>query len=253
LSVDLNINHLYKEIYSAERFEKVSLLITDYDMPGLTGLDLCQKLNNCYIYRILLTGIADESTAIRAFNDGFIEQFMRKSDLSIVDSLQGLINKSQHNYFSYISKNYSDLFNSNNKSLDILEDPTFIDLFNQILKRENIIEYYLLDSNGSFLMLTNSGEVSALYITNLEHHEEIYNFAKDENCPTEILKELQNKNKTLWFYQSQIKDNIDWKEYLISLDTINLKNQVLYYSYTKTVPFINKKEVVSFNQYKKNN
>ena len=250
LSVDLNINNLYKEIYSAERFSRVSLLITDFDMPGLTGLDLCQKLNNCYIYRILLTGIADESTAINAFNNGLIEQFMRKS-LSIVDSLENLITKSQEEYFNYISKNYSDLFNSNNKSLDILKNHTFIDLFNRIIKEENITEHYLLDSLGSFLMLNNSGEVSALYLTNLKQHEEIYNFAKHEDCPNDILEDLKKNNKTLWFYQTHTKDPIDWNQYLMPLNHIDLENQVLYYSYTKKVPFVDKESVISFDQYKK--
>lgn len=102
-------------------------------------------------------------------------------------------------------------------------------------------------------MLTDSGEVSALYITNLEQHKEIYNFAKHENCPNDILKDIEINNKTLWFYQSQIKSQIDWKQHLISLESISLKDKVLYYSYTKTVPFIDKNKVVSFNQYKLDN
>lgn len=250
LSIDLHINCLYKEIYSPERFNRLSLFITDYDMPGVNGLDLCKKLQNTSINRVLLTGVADESIAIKAFNDGIIEQFIKKQDGSIINNINTLITKSQNRYFNHISNNYKDLLNNKQKFLDILLDSTFISLFNEIIEKEEIIEYYLLDTSGSYLMLTKDGEVSALYITTAKQREEIFTFAQYENCPNEILDELQNNNKTLWFYQSSSIEDIAWEQHLLQLNSLNTENSNLYYSYTKSVPFVDKEKIISFNQYK---
>lgn len=256
LSVDLRINNLYKEIYNPERFKNVSLLITDYAMPGINGLELCQKLNNTFITRILLTGIADESIAIKAFNDGFIEQFIRKLDRTVIDSLRALILRSQEKYFESVSKNYTSLFNRHQRYLKILSDRTFVELFHDIIKKEKIIEYYLLDSFGSFLMLTSSGETSALFITTSEQHKAILSFARYENCPTAILQELESKTQTLWFYENLSKPNnldIDWEVHLIPINKLNPRSDHLYYSYTTNLPFIDKEKIASFDAYKNQN
>ena len=259
LSVDLNINNLYKEIYNSHRFRRISLFITDYDMPGITGLELCKKLNDTPINRVLLTGVAEESIAIQAFNDGLIEQFIRKQDRSTIDNLEALITKSQTKYFNYISNSYVNLFTNNQKSLDILSNSNFINLFNEIIRKEKIIEYYLLDSTGSFLTLKSDGTVSALFVITPEQHEEMLSFAQYENCPSDILKKIQNKTNTLCFYENSQylnKNNnseIDWVKYLIPIKPLIKENDILYYSYTDNVPFIHKEKIISFDQYKLNN
>lgn len=103
LSINLHINNLHKEIYNPHRFNMISLLVTDYDMPGINGLELCQTLNNVNITRSLLTGVADKTTAVAAFNDGLINNFLKKDELDILASLRTLIIKSQENYFNTIS------------------------------------------------------------------------------------------------------------------------------------------------------
>lgn len=64
---------------SASRFNLTSVLIVDYSMPGLTGLDLIRQLNAWPGRKLLLTGEADASVAISAFNEGLIQKFIPKS------------------------------------------------------------------------------------------------------------------------------------------------------------------------------
>lgn len=252
LSIDFNIKNLHKEIYSTNRFNQVSTLITDYDMPGINGLELCQRAKNKILTRALLTGVADENTAIDAFNKGLIEQYIRKQDKNVIENIKLLINNSKKQYFYNFSKNYINLLYRNDSNLSILLDTKFIDFFSRLIKQEKIVEYYLLDHFGSFLMLKSDGSASVLYIIPSEQIDAMYNFAEFENCPQNILKDIKHKAKTLYFSESvqdKIKQYIDWNRYIISLEPLDNK-QDYYYSYSANVPFIDQKKIISFDSFK---
>ena len=255
-SVDLHINNLHKEIYNLDRFKKLSLLITDYDMPGINGVELCQKLNDSAVIRVLLTGVAEDITAIDAFNQGSIEQFIKKHDPLVIDNLRSLIKKSQEKYFAQVSTHYNQAYSFSESYINILSNSIFIKLFFDLIKENEIVEYYALDFSASFLMLTKGGKVSALYLSNPAQHEAMIYFAESENCPNEILDKLKNKTHSLWFYEnpensiSKISDEVNWSNHLLPIKEIVLDKQILYYSYSKNVPLIDQNKVQSFEKFK---
>src|SRR5689334_20710133 len=40
----INLHHLHHEIYLKDRFDDVSILIIDYHMPEMNGIEVCEKL-----------------------------------------------------------------------------------------------------------------------------------------------------------------------------------------------------------------
>jgi CheY-like chemotaxis protein len=60
------------------RFDVPLVLVSDYAMPLETGVSICSKYGDAGVQRVLLTGVADTTIAITAFNSGFIEQFLQK-------------------------------------------------------------------------------------------------------------------------------------------------------------------------------
>lgn len=62
------------------RSARVSILVTDQRMPGLTGVELCERVrrDHPWIRRILLTAYGDLRTAIDAINRGGVHSFLSK-------------------------------------------------------------------------------------------------------------------------------------------------------------------------------
>jgi len=58
----------------------IDAVVSDYDMPGMNGLDLLQRirLGHPHVFRILLTGRADVEMAARALNEGAAHRFLLK-------------------------------------------------------------------------------------------------------------------------------------------------------------------------------
>jgi DNA-binding NtrC family response regulator len=60
--------------------EPVDVVLSDFDMPGMSGLDLMVRLrrNHPRVVRLLLTGRATVATAVGAINDGEVFRFLTK-------------------------------------------------------------------------------------------------------------------------------------------------------------------------------
>ncbi len=62
------------------RETEFDVVVSDFDMPGMNGLDLLQRvrLTHPASYRVLLTGRADLGVAVRALNEGAVHRFLLK-------------------------------------------------------------------------------------------------------------------------------------------------------------------------------
>jgi CheY-like chemotaxis protein len=83
-TVNFDVSSLLKAVNNPNRFAQVSVVIVDYDMPGMTGIEFCRKLTDQPIKKILLTGKGDEKLAVEAFNEGIIDHFILKSNRDVV-------------------------------------------------------------------------------------------------------------------------------------------------------------------------
>lgn len=78
------------------RFHMTTVLVVDYGMPSMNGLEMLRQLGPWPGRKVLLTGEADAAVAIAGFNAGLIQQFLPKGTPRLYHTIQELNNK-MHN------------------------------------------------------------------------------------------------------------------------------------------------------------
>ena len=204
-TVNLDLAAIHFEVYNPQRFSEVSVVVVDYAMPGMNGLEFCHKMENSPVKRILLTGRADEKVAVQAFNDGIIDMYIEKQNPNITQLINESIAKLQMRYFQHMSDIVTKMLTV--KSPNCLHDPAFIEVFNNIVKENNIFEYYLTENSGSFLMLDVDANLNYLIVKNEQDLKLHYEMALDNNVPQEMLDQLRRGEKTLIFGNLKITIN----------------------------------------------
>lgn len=219
-NIDLNSNsitttfNLANMIYEPARFNNVSVLVIDYSMPAMNGIEFCKKINNRHIYKILLTAEADSDIAINAFNDGIIDKFILKTHTNLFEQLKIYINELTNKYFVNYSREYLNYGGGSLKSL--LTNDSFINLFNSIIIKNEAIEYYLIDRLGSFLFLTRSGKSIWLLISDQVKIDSQVDLLTDYCFPDNMIKKIKDKENILYlFSENEYKEDIsEWKKYI---------------------------------------
>jgi CheY-like chemotaxis protein len=96
--LEYDLKKTFNMAYNANRND-ITILIVDYEMPNMDGLSLLNNLKNNNIYRILLTGTADETKAVEAFNSGLINSYIKKQDKDVFIKLYQSITSAYNNIF----------------------------------------------------------------------------------------------------------------------------------------------------------
>lgn len=229
LQVAVNLTPIYQQVFNRNRFKQAIVCIIDYDMPGLNGLELARQLKaKLPVKIIMLTGEADHTTAVRAFNEQVIDFFVLKSQPNHRQQLLAHFQQLQWDYFATSS-------NAILKSLAAqpnhpLHDADFIELFQHICDERCIIEFYLADESGSFLMLDAAGQISWLLVKTEEDMDMLAELADNDGLP-DLSTALTNHQKIACY--PTLTDNTSpaqtWKIH----DAIQLKDKPIYYQLLK--------------------
>ncbi|HVV67944.1 MAG TPA: response regulator [Gammaproteobacteria bacterium] len=226
-SVDIEISNIHQEIFNSKRFERAGILVVDYDMPSQNGLEVARMLKSRIPLKvILLTGEADQHTAIAAFNRREIDRFILKSDPNYHEQLIRYINELQHDYFAELSTAILEplLIQKDHP----LQDNHYQKLFQDAKAKHQALEYYLLDQSGSFLMLNANGEPTWLIVRTPADIELFYDMAATEkSVPKKILASLANKTKLVCLPPESLVIPA-FKDWVIQ-DAIQLPDREMYY------------------------
>lgn len=153
----------HKEIYNPERFNQVSCVILDYDMPGMNGLTLCESIKDSRIKKILLTGVADEQIAISAFNRGLIDYFIRKHDPNSPELVMQFVQDAIDRFFYDQTNPLIENIIKQSPWVDSpLKQSDYEAFFISLVKKLDLIEYYLIDISGIFLAVDAHGSIKII-------------------------------------------------------------------------------------------
>lgn len=251
-SILLNVNGLHREVYSFDRFTKISAVISDYMMPEINGVDFCSNILDKNIQRILLTGVAEEKKVIEAFNNGYIQRFVRKGSDDFVSDVLENVNRSVIQYFrtytDYISKHVSVGESTH------LNDPIFANFFSKIFLSDDFVEYYMLDVFGSYILLKSDGSVKMLNVlTESEISRIIDTGVESEEIDPDVLQKLQSRKYMIVSHSriGLLPPVSEWEKYLYPVEHIE-GYQTYYFTMSDAIaPDLDINEIKSFDAFKK--
>ena len=251
-SFSLNFENIKNIALDPKRFDQVCIVIVDYNMPGMDGIELLQKINHDGIKKILLTGEADEHTAIEAFNDGIIKKYIRKQDPNLISKIRSAILECQREAFCDIT---SELILSKSPLHDnpiIRREPNLMTYFYQMLKEYNIVEFYLADNQGTLLLLDSKGNPSGFFVRTEDQirvfEEEVLGEAE---IPNDVKYAILNRDKLVCFLPQKgkcIPEDFELSKYVRSAKKISPRSN-FYVAYLESFPFLADFKVESFQEY----
>ncbi len=228
-TIQLDVDRVYRQIHEVNRFLQPSVIVVDYSMPRMNGLEFCAKLKELPCMTILLTGMADENIAVQGFNDGLIDRYIKKDHPAMAERLGAEIEALQMRYFSRLSSTLRELLSRH--SFSFLSDPAVMQLVRELSARYRFIEYYLYPHPAGVLLLTADGRATLMVIeTNASMLTHLEN-AEAYNAPDELLKGLHNKQIVPFFWPGDgmyTPACVEWEQYCLPAEVCQGREPYYY-------------------------
>ncbi|WP_198025011.1 response regulator [Salinisphaera hydrothermalis] len=186
--IELDVDALQREMHSSDRFSQISVALVDYAMPQMNGLEFCQQIQDPHVKKILFTGVATESVAVDAFNRGIIDQYIRKHEHAVYDTLNQAIRAFQREYIRDVFVSAADVFPINVP--DILKEPAVGQLLERLRADRGLVEYYLANDPSGFVFADADGHTKRLVIQNRDERAREVQRARDAGAPASIVDGL---------------------------------------------------------------
>jgi CheY-like chemotaxis protein len=170
----------------------VSVLVVDYDMPGIDGISFCQQIKNPAIKKILLTGYATANDAVRAFNTGAIHYYVRKSDEDMLEQLATAITQLQHAYFDELTNTIK--MEAVDSGTPFFADPALANYFQSVCDDLDIKEYYYISNPSRFALNAHDGAKSLCLIYSEADIEEHLTILSEEDAPSDLYEAIESRH-----------------------------------------------------------
>lgn len=237
----------YKAIYSKLRFSSISSIFTDYEMPGITGLDFLKKIKAKDIFKIMLTGIATDTMAQYTLEKNLIQYFIRKNNFNFQDEIIKAMELGTINFENKLYDTINSILKDVN-NIDFIIPERLCNFIKKIIRDKNIIEYYIIDDNGSFLFIDNNDNLSAIFVYNKSDYLKLYTKFR-ETFNHDMLSDLVNGNKIICFpYKSERLSDNDLGIFI--KDSTHIDEDISYTMVDDVNYFINTNELVTFRSFK---
>lgn len=215
--VDFDVTKLHAISGINDCTDEVSVLIVDYNMPQMNGIELCRRLGSLPMKKILLTGEGDLNEAINAFNNNTIDRYLRKDSPSLGSDLQLYVNDlSRNHYYEYSKPLISHL------EADVhlpVSDPVFVEFFHNWCVSNSVREYALIDKNGSFMVVNHKGERSC-FVVHTDRTLNNFIALNDDNDDVGLFLSSVSKREKIPYFgvgrESWEFDGEDWDKFFFT-------------------------------------
>ncbi len=183
------------------RFQQISLLVVDYAMPGMNGVEVCRRLKGHPARKILLTGKAGEETAVKAFNEGIIDCFLMKQMADLPRVLDQEMRQLQRKYFLDLTAPLQMALGV--QSRDLARHGAFNDHFTKVFEARGIVEYYRHTKPSGIVMISDDGDLMFLVVQDADTVRSSLEIARDQSAPAELIDLLASGTVITFFPKTE--------------------------------------------------
>ena len=252
--VVVDLHKVHNFLYDQNRFSQLSVVIIDYDMPAMNGLEVCKRIRHPEIKKILLTGKADEKIAVDAFNAGLIHQYIRKNVADVDMLLNRAIAKLQLEYFLDITRPIQIVMTDGIGTY--LAEAGVQSAFEALLADKKYVEFYTWEQPKGLLMVDAQGHTGFVMVMSKEALQSHIEIAQSCDAPAELLRLLERQGAVPWFPTSDgyyTQDCLpDWRRHLY-LTNAEMSNDKFLCAHVQPAPLANlaTDRICSFDAYLK--
>lgn len=196
-NVALDIARIYRISGQPQRFATPSVLVVDYSMPQMNGIEFCEAVRHLPCKKILFTGAADEKIAVNAFNRGLIDRYIKKSDTDALDRLESEIVTLQQAFFAEQSETLRDLLVLHH--YHFLRDPALAALVRELSAQHGFVEHYVFPNPTGILFFERCGKATLMIIETEKGLRSQYEIARDNDAPPSLLGALLERRQIPFF------------------------------------------------------
>ncbi len=232
---DFSLANLEQERSLNDHRNEISCIIIDYAMPGLNGLQLAEALTDFPAKKLMLTGEADHTLAVEAFNETVIDQFILKSMDNLMEVLVASVFDLKWQRFSELSQSLKAVME---EPIAILSDHRFAEHFFEYLNRTMINEFYLENEYGDLLLVNESGNTSHYHVREEKVIIALTALAKnlfeqDPDDDREVLDKLTARTAIPFLpidFDAGNSSLREWKQYCYDFQIVKGDSQNYYYA-----------------------
>ncbi|MFL0808943.1 MAG: hypothetical protein K6L76_00875 [Agarilytica sp.] len=236
LSPDINTPHklvlpqnkICQKLNTLNRFAEPSVVVLDFSMPELNGLDLSSQLSNPHCKKVMLTGVANDRQAIQALNADLIDFYVGKNEDGLINRLNTIVKTLNARYFMDLMPiSPIDAL----AQIPFIFDSNFADYFEQICEELEATEYYFVTNPGGFLIIDKYGNISRLIVLTNEELTASLTELETKNAPSECIEKFRNYSHIPYFqdadgiFQARLFE--DWQSHMHPMITV--KGEQNYY------------------------
>jgi CheY-like chemotaxis protein len=166
------------------RFQEVAAVVVDYDMPGMSGVEFLASIADLRCAKVLLTGVANETVAVKAFNAGIVDLYLRKTEPDSANRLVHFLNDAKNRHCSE-----SGWLALGDNGLTYC-DPRTRKVIDAVVAAQGIVEYYWRPEQNAILMFDRDGKPSVFVAWAENDWISQGEIVADEGGPAELLRQL---------------------------------------------------------------
>lgn len=248
--MDQSLSALYAEVYNPYRFSELSVMVIDSSARGMDGFEFCRRVGYTMTKKLLLIHPEEEKKAQEALSAGIIDGYLDKKNPEMTERIHREISRLQFNYFLTMSDSISRALNL--VVANCLSEPSFQLLMKSMVSRYRIIEYYLIDREGSFLLLDEDANPSVLIVNSSQKIEEYALFATMNGAPEALVDAITKGEKVpcSFLLSNEAHTWLDWQDTLISAVKVEIGEGVtITYLPADLLRALRDRKILSYHRY----